>query len=335
MGITYRESGVDIEKGNRFVALIKERLSKDQEQNIGGFGGMFDLGSQGIRNPVLVASTDGVGTKLIVAKEAKLYSTIGIDLVAMCVNDVVCTGARPIFFLDYLATSHLDIDEAGKIMDGIVEGCRKAGCVLLGGETAEMPDLYKQGDYELAGFACGIVEKEKIIDTGGIGEGDLLIGVRSSGIHSNGFSLARKALFEKGGYSLHEEIPFLGRTIAAELLEPTRVYVPIVLETTARLAVRGVAHITGGGLHGNVRRLLPRGLDAAIRWEALAPHPVFRIIQEAGGIEDKEMRRTFNLGIGLVFVVEKKFGDRAAGILRELGEKPVLVGTVVRSRKRG
>jgi phosphoribosylformylglycinamidine cyclo-ligase len=334
MGLTYRESGVDIDKGERFVELIKEKLRDAERHNIGGFGGMFDLGSLNIRHPVLVASTDGVGTKLLIAKQARDYTTIGVDLVAMCVNDVVCSGARPLFFLDYLATSHLDVDEAGQVMEGIVEGCRRAGCTLLGGETAEMPGVYKRGDYELAGFSCGIVEREMIIDTKRISEGDLLIGICSSGIHANGLSLARKALFEKGGYRIQDELPDLGRSIATELLEPTRIYVPLVLEVTAGITVRGIAHITGGGLYGNVHRLLPHGLDLDIGWDVLTPQPIFGLIQNAGGIGDEEMRRTFNLGVGLVFVVEKELRDKATGILRELGEQPAVVGTVVQAGKK-
>lgn len=335
MGITYKDSGVDIEKGDRFVDLIRKKLRSDERQNIGGFGGMFDLGPLDVRHPVLVASTDGVGTKLVVAKQAGDYSTIGIDLVAMCVNDLVCTGARPLFFLDYLATSNLDLEEAVQVIDGILEGCRRAGCSLLGGETAEMPGVYKRGDYELAGFSCGIVEKEKIVDTGRIEEGNLLIGIRSSGIHSNGFSLARKALFEKGGFDLHYDHSSLGRSIAQELLVPTRIYVRTVLETLSRVNVRGIAHITGGGLEGNVQRLLPEGLGLEIRWESLAPHPVFMIIKEAGEIDEEEMRRTFNLGVGLVFVVDKKVRSETVEILKSLGEEPAFLGTVVRAGGHG
>jgi phosphoribosylformylglycinamidine cyclo-ligase len=335
MGITYRDSGVDIEKGDRFVDLIKKKLRSDERQNIGGFGGMFDLGPFDVRHPVLVASTDGVGTKLVVAKQAGDYSTIGIDLVAMCVNDLVCTGARPLFFLDYLATSNLDLEEAGQVMDGILEGCRRAGCSLLGGETAEMPSVYKRGDYELAGFSCGIVEKERIIDPGRIEEGNLLIGIRSSGIHSNGFSLARKALFEKGGFDMHYDHPALGRSIAQELLMPTRIYVKTVLEMLSRVNIRGIAHITGGGLEGNVQRLLPEGLGLEILWDSLAPHPMFMIIKEAGGIEEEEMRRTFNLGVGLVFVVDNKVRSEIVEILKSLGEEPVFLGTVVKASGHG
>ncbi|MBN2322589.1 MAG: phosphoribosylformylglycinamidine cyclo-ligase [Spirochaetes bacterium] len=332
MGLTYKDSGVDIRSGEMFVDLIRRKLKKEEAGNIGGFGGTYDLGPLNISHPVLVASTDGVGTKLAVAREAGRYGTIGIDLVAMCVNDVVCTGAKPIFFLDYIATSRLDLDEAGSVMDGIVEGCRMAGCVLLGGETAEMPGIYKDGDYELAGFACGISEKNRLIDTGSIIAGDVLVGIRSSGIHSNGMSLARKALFEKGGYDLQSSPAVLGRSIARELLEPTRIYVDVTLETIEQVAVHGVAHITGGGLYDNLKRLLPDGLDINIRWDVLSPQPVFGLIQAAGEIDDEEMRNTFNLGVGLVFIVPEKAAPQALQTLKTLGEAPLMLGNVVPRR---
>ncbi len=329
MGLTYKDSGVDIKSGELFVDLIRRKLKSTDRGNIGGFGGSYDLGPLNISHPVLVASTDGVGTKLTIAREAGRYGTIGIDLVAMCVNDVVCTGARPIFFLDYLATSRLDLDEAGAVMDGIVEGCRMAGCALLGGETAEMPGVYKEGDYELAGFACGISEKKKLIDTGRIGAGDVLVGIRSSGIHSNGMSLARKALLEMGGYGLQSRPTVLGRSIAGELLEPTRIYVDLALKTMEKVPVHGIAHITGGGLYGNLRRLLPDGLELDIHWEALSPQPVFGLIQKAGGIEDAEMRKTFNLGVGLIFIVSRESARHTVQILKTLGEEPLSVGSVI------
>jgi len=331
MGLTYRDSGVDIERGELFVDMIRRKLKRTDQENIGGFGGFYDLGPMGISHPVLVASTDGVGTKLTVAREAGRYGTIGIDLVAMCVNDVVCTGARPIFFLDYLATSRLDLDEAGAVMDGIVEGCRLAGCALLGGETAEMPGVYKEGDYELAGFACGISEKKRLIDTGKIGVGDVLIGIRSSGIHSNGMSLARKALLEQGGYSLQSKPDLLDRSVAGELLEPTRIYVSLALETIEKVPVHGIAHITGGGLYGNLKRLLPEGLELDICWDALQPQPVFGLIQNAGGIDEAEMRKTFNLGVGLVFIVSRESARYTEETLKTLGEEPLAVGSVISS----
>jgi len=335
MGLTYRDSGVDIDKGDRFVEAIKRKLPPKDQGNIGLFGGLFDISALGYKNPVLVASTDGIGTKLLVAKEAGRFDTIGIDLVAMCVNDLVPLGAKPLFFLDYLATAELDIDTASTVIDGILEGCAQAGCTLLGGETAEMPGVYQKGDYELAGFTVGIVERERIIDGKTIAKGDLLIGIRSSGIHSNGLSLARRALLpekhsdpEKAADSkkIH---PALGRSIYEELLVPTRIYVRSALEIVDSVRVKGIAHITGGGIYGNTKRLLPEGLDLAIDWTSWKPNPIFALIQETGGVEDAEMRKTFNLGIGLVFVVAPEDEEHLNALLRERHEEPLRIGEVV------
>ena len=335
MGLTYRDSGVDIDKGDRFVEAIKRKLPPKDQGNIGLFGGLFDISALGYKNPVLVASTDGIGTKLLVAKEAGRFDTIGIDLVAMCVNDLVPLGAKPLFFLDYLATAELDIDTASTVIDGILEGCAQAGCTLLGGETAEMPGVYQKGDYELAGFTVGIVERERIIDGKAIAKGDLLIGIRSSGIHSNGLSLARRALLpekhsdpEKAADSkkIH---PALGRSIYEELLVPTRIYVRSALEIVDSVRVKGIAHITGGGIYGNTKRLLPEGLDLAIDWTSWKPNPIFALIQETGGVEDAEMRKTFNLGIGLVFVVAPEDEEHLNALLRERHEEPLRIGEVV------
>ena len=335
MGLTYRDSGVDIDKGDRFVEAIKRKLPPKDQGNIGLFGGLFDISALGYKNPVLVASTDGIGTKLLVAKEAGRFDTIGIDLVAMCVNDLVPLGAKPLFFLDYLATAELDIDTASTVIDGILEGCAQAGCTLLGGETAEMPGVYQKGDYELAGFTVGIVERERIIDGKTIAKGDLLIGIRSSGIHSNGLSLARRALLP-GKHSDPEKAadlkkihPALGRSIYEELLVPTRIYVRSALEIVDSVRVKGIAHITGGGVYGNTKRLLPEGLDLAIDWKSWKPNPIFALIQETGGVEDAEMRKTFNLGIGLVFVVAPEDEEHLNALLRERHEEPLRIGEVV------
>ena len=335
MGLTYRDSGVDIDKGDRFVEAIKRKLPPKDQGNIGLFGGLFDISALGYKNPVLVASTDGIGTKLLVAKEAGRFDTIGIDLVAMCVNDLVPLGAKPLFFLDYLATAELNIDTASTVIDGILEGCAQAGCTLLGGETAEMPGVYQKGDYELAGFTVGIVERERIIDGKTIAKGDLLIGIRSSGIHSNGLSLARRALLP-GKHSDSEKAadskkihPALGRSIYEELLVPTRIYVRSALEIVDSVRVKGIAHITGGGVYGNTKRLLPEGLDLAIDWKSWKPNPIFALIQETGGVEDAEMRKTFNLGIGLVFVVAPEDEERLNALLREKHEEPLRIGEVV------
>lgn len=328
MGLTYRESGVDIDKGDRFVEVIKNKLREKERENIGLFGGLFDLSQLGLKHPVLVASTDGVGTKLLLAKEAKRYDTIGIDLVAMCVNDVITTGARPLFFLDYMASADFELEIASKVIDGIIEGCRQAECLLLGGETAEMPGVYDKGDYELAGFAVGVVEKENVVDGSNIASGDILIGIASSGIHSNGLSLARRALFKKKGYSYSYRPQGLGRSLIEELLVPTRIYVRLVMDVLQRYAIKGIAHITGGGLPGNTVRIIPGGLVLDIQWENIRPHPIFSIIQEAGGIEEEEMRRVFNMGIGLMLIAGREEGGSIVSHLKGKGENAYMIGEV-------
>jgi phosphoribosylformylglycinamidine cyclo-ligase len=320
MGLTYKDTGVDIDKGDQFVEIIKKRLPPKDQANIGLFGGLFDISSLGYKNPVLVSSTDGVGTKLLVAREANKFDAIGIDLVAMCVNDVIPLGAKPLFFLDYLATAYLDLETATTIIDGILEGCRQAGCSLLGGETAEMPGVYREGDYELAGFTVGIVERDKIIYGKTIIEGDALVGIRSSGIHSNGLSLARAALVN---FKFEE-------SLLQELLVPTRIYVKLVLDLLTKTEIKGIAHITGGGIYGNTKRLLPKNLDLNIHWDILQPQPIFKILQEAGNIEDEEMRKTFNLGVGMVFIVNLEKEKEFCSLLTEMGEEPISIGEVVK-----
>ena len=332
MGLTYRDSGVDIEKGDHFARIIRDKLSGREKNNIGLFGGMYELDSGEYKNPVLVSGTDGVGTKLLLAKMLGKYDTIGIDLVAMCVNDVITSGAKPLFFLDYMATSELDVEIASKVIDGIIDGCRQSGCMLLGGETAEMPGIYKKGDYELAGFCVGVVEKSKIIDGKSVAKGDILVGLRSSGIHSNGLSLARKALFEKKKYGYGDMHPLLNRTLAEELLIPTRIYTDPVGEIIKEVTVKGIAHITGGGIYGNVIRLLPAGLEPKINWETIKAPPVFHIIEDAGGIEKDEMRSTFNMGIGIVIIAERSSKERLVSLLEEKGEDPAVIGEIVAVR---
>jgi phosphoribosylformylglycinamidine cyclo-ligase len=302
MGLTYRESGVDIDKGDRLVDVIKNKLRLNERGNI--------------------------GTKLLLAKRAGKYDTIGIDLVAMCVNDIITVGAKPLFFLDYMATSALDIDTASRIIDGILEGCGQSGCILLGGETAEMPGLYRQGEYELAGFAVGLVEKKSIVDGSTIAPGDVLIGLRSSGIHSNGFSLARKALFELNDYTLQSKPYILQRPLIEELLIPTRIYSKLVSELVDAMKIKGIAHITGGGIEGNVTRILPTGLELNVFWRALKPQPIFTLIQKAGNIDKVEMRKTFNMGIGLVLIVGKELKNNLINWLEKRGENPIYVGKV-------
>lgn len=329
MGLTYKDSGVDIKKGRNFVNLIKEKLRKNEQDNIGLFGGLFSLNLDNYKDPVLVSGTDGVGTKLLLAKEANKYSTIGIDLVAMCVNDIVTLGAKPLFFLDYMACSELEIEKASELIDGIIEGCRLSGCILLGGETAEMPGVYQKGDYELAGFGVGIVEKTGIIDGRSIQAGDVLVGIRSSGIHSNGLSLARRALFGEKGFGFKDGHPLLSNTLIEELLVPTRIYVELVLEIIRYLPVNGIAHITGGGIFSNVKRLLPAGLEPLIDWDNIHPHPIFTIIEQSGKIHKEEMRNVFNMGIGLVFVVSRDIKERFISRLEDKGEHYALIGGVV------
>lgn len=329
MGLTYKDSGVDIKKGDNFVNLIKEKLRKNEQDNIGLFGGLFSLNLDNYKDPVLVSGTDGVGTKLLLAKEANKYSTIGIDLVAMCVNDIVTLGAKPLFFLDYMACSELEIEKASELIDGIIEGCRLSGCILLGGETAEMPGVYQKGDYELAGFGVGIVEKTGIIDGRSIQAGDVLVGIRSSGIHSNGLSLARRALFGEKGFGFKDGHPLLSNTLIEELLVPTRIYVELVLEIIRYLPVNGIAHITGGGIFSNVKRLLPAGLEPLINWDNIYPHPIFTIIEQSGKIHKEEMRNVFNMGIGLVFAVSRDIKERFISRLEDKGEHYALIGGVV------
>jgi len=332
MGLTYRESGVDIDKGDRFVDMIRNKLSPDERENIGLFGGLFDISKFNLKHPLLVASTDGVGTKLLLAKEANRYDTIGIDLVAMCVNDVITTGAKPLFFLDYMASAEIELKTASKVIDGIIEGCKQAGCILLGGETAEMPGVYQKGEYELAGFAVGIVERERVINGSRIKVGDVLVGIPSSGIHSNGISLARKALFEKKGYSYDFRPVSPGKSLIEELLVPTRIYVKLVLDLLEKYSILGIAHITGGGLMGNIVRIVPEGAEPVINWECIKPHPIFSIIQDAGEIEDEEMRKVFNMGIGLVLVLNREEGERMVSYLGSMGEGANVIGEIVRKR---
>ncbi|KAJ4821674.1 Phosphoribosylformylglycinamidine cyclo-ligase [Rhynchospora pubera] len=317
-GMTYKGAGVDIDAGTELVRRIAKMAP-----GIGGFGGHFPFGDS-----YLVAGTDGVGTKLKLAFETGIHDTIGIDLVAMSVNDIVTSGAKPLFFLDYYATSKLDVDLAEKVIKGIVDGCKQSDCVLLGGETAEMPGFYAKGEYDLSGFAVGVVKKDELIDGKNIVAGDMLIGLPSSGVHSNGFSLVRRVL-ESSGLSLSDNLPGnSGKpiTIGEALMAPTVIYVKQVLDIISKGGVKGIAHITGGGFTDNIPRVFPDGLGAKIftgSWEVL---PVFHWLQQAGGIEDAEMRRTFNMGIGMVLVVTKDAADR---ILADFSVAAYHIGEVV------
>ncbi|HHW03037.1 MAG TPA: phosphoribosylformylglycinamidine cyclo-ligase [Thermoanaerobacterales bacterium] len=311
--MSYRDAGVDVDAGNRAVELMKNHVKSTFRQgvlgNIGGFGGFFQLDVKKYREPVLVSGTDGVGTKLKIAFAMDKHDTVGIDCVAMCVNDILVHGAEPLFFLDYVAVGKLIPEKVAEIVKGVAEGCRQAGCALIGGETAEMPGLYDEKEYDLAGFAVGVVDKANLIDGSAIREGDVVIGLTSSGLHSNGYSLARKVLLEKAGFSLSQYVEELGRTLGEEMLLPTRIYVRTIRKL-APIEIHGMAHITGGGLVENLPRILPEGLEFEIHKGSWEVPPIFNMIQKAGNIEEKEMYRTFNMGIGYVIVApENQAGD--------------------------
>ncbi|NRG18918.1 phosphoribosylformylglycinamidine cyclo-ligase [Rhizobiales bacterium] len=333
-GLTYADAGVDIDSGNALVdrikPFVKATARPGADSTIGGFGGLFDLKAAGFTDPILVAANDGVGTKLKIAIETGLHDTVGIDLVAMCVNDLVVQGAEPLFFLDYYACGALDVEAAASVVKGIAEGCRISGCALIGGETAEMPGMYAEKDYDLAGFAVGAVDREGLLPRHDVGEGDVLLGLASSGVHSNGFSLVRR-IVERSGISLKDEAPFaIGSTLAQALMTPTRVYVKPLLAAMRRTSgVKALAHITGGGLPENLPRVLPHTLCAEIDLSAVSVPPVFKWLAAEGGVAQAEMLRTFNCGIGMVVVASR----REAGIIREIlveeGEKVVEIGRLV------
>ncbi len=328
----YSEAGVDIDKANLFVDRIKPMVASTFRRgvltDIGGFGGLFAIGDDRFPDPVLVASTDGVGTKLKVAAMCGKHDTIGIDLVAMCVNDIVVCGATPLFFLDYFAVGRLDVEVATAVVAGITEGCRIANCSLIGGETAEMPGMYAPGDYDVAGFVVGIASRDKLIDGSDIKVGDKLIGLAASGIHSNGYSLVRKVCFEELGLSVDDHIEELGCTLGEELLRPTRIYSETVLNVLKHFHISGIVHITGGGFVDNVPRVLPQGCQAVIHEGTWEVPPVFRFLQDKGQIPETEMCRTFNCGIGMVLVVDDKLTDDVMQQLSALGEKAYLIGEV-------
>lgn len=335
--ITYKSAGVDIDVGNKFVQRIKPLVRKtfrpEVINELGGFGGLFALKLKKYKNPVLVSSTDGVGTKLKIAFMAGKHDTVGIDLVAMCVNDVVVQGAEPLFLLDYLATGQLSLEVATQIIKGIVRGCLQAGCALIGGETAEMPSFYQKGEYDLAGFAVGIVEKKRIIDGTAIQEGDQIIGLASSGLHSNGYSLARKVLFEIMGLKIDSHLPEVSRTVAEELLVPTKIYVKPILDLLLKFHIHGLAHITGGGITDNLPRIIPRGLKAIIKREAWPIPPIFHLIKKAGHIDEKEMLRTFNNGIGMILVVPPLEVNGVMATIKKWKESAFHIGEIVRAKK--
>lgn len=332
---TYRESGVDIDAGDAFVQrikpLVRSTFRPEVLTDLGGFGGLFGLRAEQYKEPVLVSGTDGVGTKLKIAFLMDRHDTVGIDLVAMCVNDIVVSGAEPLFFLDYFATGKLSIAIAQDVVKGIVEGCRQAGCALIGGETAEMPSFYRDGEYDLAGFAVGVVEKSKIIDGRSITPGDVLIGLASSGLHSNGYSLARRVLFEQEKLTVDSQVPELDRTVGEELLTPTRIYVKPILSLIRAFPIKGLAHITGGGITENLPRVLPAGVKARVDRRAWTAPPVFMVLGRLGNIEPKEMYRVFNMGIGMVLVVPPDAADSVVSCAIDLGERARVIGEIAAS----
>lgn len=330
--VSYKDSGVDIDKANTFVEKIKPLIKKTARKgtigNIGNFGGLFHLDLEKYKNPVLISATDGVGTKLRIAHMMNRHDTVGIDLVAMNVNDLIVQGGEPLFFLDYIATGKIDMEAGIKVIEGIVAGCIEAGCALIGGETAEMPGFYADDEYDLAGFCVGVVEFDKIIDGSEISVGDRIIGLASSGLHSNGFSLVRKVLLEKAGFSLSDTIDGLPATLGEELLQPTRIYVKTLLNLIKNFTVKGAAHITGGGWFDNIPRILPERCTALITRKSWDIPPIFRIIQEQGNVNDTEMLRVFNMGVGMILVVSDNDSEEVMERLNGMGEKAFLLGTI-------
>lgn len=331
-GLTYAKAGVSIEAGDRLVRRIGPIARRTRIPGVlagvGGFSALFDLQNCGYRSPVLVSSTDGVGTKLKIAFLTGVHNTVGIDLVAMSVNDILTQGAEPLFFLDYFACGKLDVKIAEAVVRGIATGCRQAGCALIGGETAEHPGDFAAGEYDLAGFVVGILEKKKMIRPAAIVAGDVVIGLPSSGLHSNGYSLARKVLLEKARFKVGQRIPELKRTLGEELLEPTRIYARITRRLFAKYPIKGAAHITGGGISGNLPRVLPKGRRAVLERGSWPVPPVFDLIQKIGRIGQDEMERTFNNGLGLVVVVARKHADGVRRTLKKLGEPSYLIGEI-------
>ena len=337
--ITYKDSGVDVERGYEAVCLMKEHVKRTFNDNVigdlGSFGGFYSIENSGMSKPVLVAGTDGVGTKLKLAFLTGRHDTVGIDCVAMCVNDVVCQGAMPMFFLDYLATGNLKPDMAATIVRGVAEGCLQAGCALIGGETAEMPGFYPEGEYDLAGFCVGMVDRAQVINGSNIRKGDTLIGLASTGVHSNGFSLVRRLLInDKTDLSAPVE-ELGGCSLADELLRPTRIYVRTVKELISRFTIKGIAHITGGGFIENIPRILPDGLTARIDRGSWPVQPIFKMMQRISGMKDEQIYNTFNMGIGMVMAVDSEEADAVVCAANSLGENAFVIGEVIESEDGG
>ena len=334
---SYKDAGVDIDKAATFVdrikPLIKPTLRKETVGEIGHFGGLFHLNTDKYKNPLLVSATDGVGTKLRIAHMMDRHNTVGIDLVAMSVNDLIVQGAEPLFFLDYIATGKLKLETTVKIVEGIAKGCTEAGCALIGGETAEMPGFYKDDEYDLAGFCVGVVEYDNLIDGSEIRVGDTIIGLVSNGVHSNGYSLARKVLFAQGGLDISDKVEGIKDSIGMELLRPTKIYVKPVLNLIKNFSIKGIAHITGGGLTENIPRILPRRCRAVIVRKTWTPPPIFKIIQDMGGVDESEMFRVFNMGIGMTIVAPEKDSKEIINHLQVLGEQAHIIGHITNREK--
>lgn len=332
MAIDYKQAGVDVTRGYKAVELMKKHTKTTFNENVlgdlGSFGGFYSLGGNDMKEPVLVAGTDGVGTKLKYAFVKDKHDTVGIDCVAMCVNDVVCQGAKPLFFLDYLAVGKLQPEQAERIVAGVCEGCRQSGCALIGGETAEMPGFYTEGEYDLAGFCVGIVDKSKIINGKNIKAGDKLIGIASSGVHSNGYSLIRK-LFGENKSELEKFSDALGGRYIDVLLRPTKIYVKTVLNLISKFEIKGIAHITGGGFIENIPRILPKGVGCEIDVNSYPRTPLYEMIAEKSGLGKEKLYNTFNMGIGMVFCVDAKIADAVTAELNAMGESAYVIGKTV------
>ncbi|MDO4539928.1 MAG: phosphoribosylformylglycinamidine cyclo-ligase [Syntrophomonadaceae bacterium] len=330
--MSYRQAGVDIDAADRSVDMIKQLVGRTMRPEviggIGSFGGMFALDTAKYRQPVLVSGTDGVGTKLKIAQMLDRHDSVGIDLVAMCVNDILAQGAEPLFFLDYIALGKLVPEQVAALVAGVAEGCVQAGCALLGGETAEMPGFYGENEYDLAGFAVGVVERHRLIDGAKLKDGDVLLGLPSSGIHSNGYSLVRKVLLENEGLSLTEQPEGLKRPLGEELLTPTRIYVPLILELLQAVSISGMAHITGGGITENLQRILPPGLGAMIDESRIDVPAVFHLIEKRGRVPRAEMYRTFNMGVGFIVALPPAEAEKAASLLQSKAEKCMVLGKI-------
>lgn len=352
--LTYKESGVDIDEGNRAVDLIKGKIKGTYDGNVvgdlGNFSGLYSLKDfVGMKEPVLLASTDGVGTKLKIAQMMDKHDTVGIDLVAMCVNDLICQGAKPLFFLDYIALGKLIPEHIEKIVGGIADGCKMSGCALIGGETAEMPGMYGDDDYDLAGFSVGIADKEKIVSGNSVKSGDVLVGISSSGVHSNGFSFIRKIFLETYNYKMEQYVEELGMTVGEALLTPTKIYVKLALDVLAKHDIKAIAHITGGGLIENITRVIPKGLGLDINKKSWEKPPIFKMIEGFNTVDERELHKSFNMGIGLVLIVNKedannvvdfinnRENDNAAYVDKKYSElledKAYIIGEVVDSHE--